>query len=61
LRELARSDALATAAAVVGRFYGEGLRWALALPLPELIRWQKLMGHVRDHEPALPVIPCRPR
>jgi hypothetical protein len=46
LMDLARTDALATAAAIVGRFYGEGLRWALALPLPELIRWQKLTGHI---------------
>lgn len=50
LSELARTDALATAAAIVGRFYGEGLRWALNLPLPELIRWQTLMGHIARTE-----------
>lgn len=46
LRELARTDALETAAALVGRFYGDGLEWALALPLPALIRRQRLMSHV---------------
>lgn len=50
LMELIRTDAMATAAAIVGRFYGEGLRWALALPLPELIRWQGLMAHVTRAE-----------
>jgi hypothetical protein len=38
-------------AAVIGRFYGQGVVWALNLPLPELIRWRDLMPRVRD---ALP-------
>lgn len=61
LGELGRTDALATAAAIVGRFYGEGLRWALALPLPELIRWNKLIVHVREVEPPGSVVMYRPR
>jgi len=40
-----------TLCAVVGRFYGEGVRWALALPMPELFRWRDLMANVRDADP----------
>jgi len=37
-------------AAQTGRFYGDGLRWALALPLPALFRWVRLMPRVAEHE-----------
>ena len=47
---LAASDELRIGAAVTGRFYGSGIVWALALPLPELIRWNHLIRGVRDME-----------
>jgi hypothetical protein len=34
----------------VGRFYGDGLRWALSLKLPALLRWAELMGEVAARE-----------
>jgi hypothetical protein len=34
----------------VGRFYGDGLRWALALPLPALLRWANLMPKIVERE-----------
>jgi hypothetical protein len=34
----------------VGRFYGDGLRWALALPLPALLRWYVLIPGVLERE-----------
>jgi len=37
-------------AAKVGRFYGDGLRWALALPLSALLRWASLMAEVMRRE-----------
>jgi hypothetical protein len=61
LCEFAQSDALAVAAAIVGRFYGDGLRWAMALPLPELWRWRNLIGHVRESEPPAAVAVYRQR
>jgi len=50
LRLAVVNDGLASAAAMVGRFYGEGLLWALALPLPELIAWRGLIAAVRRAE-----------
>ena len=50
LIQLARSGELEIHAALVGRFYSEGLRWALALPLPELMRWVKLMPKIAERE-----------
>jgi hypothetical protein len=38
-------------AGLVARFYGEGVRWALSLPLPELFRWRDLIPRVRDADP----------
>ena len=61
LRELVATDALAATAAVVGRFYGDGLIWALALPLPELVRWNKLRATVQGLEAPQPVILYKPR
>jgi len=37
-------------AARVGRFYGEGVRWALGLTLTELMRWLSLMPKVVERE-----------
>jgi hypothetical protein len=34
----------------VGRFYGEGLRWAMALRLPALLRWARLIPGVVERE-----------
>jgi hypothetical protein len=34
----------------VGRFYGEGLRWAMALPIPRLFRWAELMPEITRRE-----------
>ncbi len=34
----------------VGRFYGDGLRWALSLPLPALLRWHSLIPAVIARE-----------
>jgi hypothetical protein len=45
---LLNDDSLAVAAAITGRIYGEGLRWALALPLPELARWHGLIPRVME-------------
>lgn len=48
-------------AGVVARFYGAGIEWALALPLPELFRWRGLIGAVRAADPdASAVWLCRP-
>jgi hypothetical protein len=41
---------LEISAARVGRFYGDGLRWALALPLPALLRWASLMPRITERE-----------
>jgi hypothetical protein len=35
----------------VSRFYGEPLNWALGLPIPELLRWMRLIPAVRAHDP----------
>lgn len=43
---MCRQNVPAVLAARVGRFYGEGLRWALSLPLPELLYWYRLMDEV---------------
>jgi hypothetical protein len=40
---MGRQDVVAVIAARVGRFYGDGLRWALSLPLPELLYWYRLI------------------
>ena len=61
LWRLAASGDLRIAAARIGRFYGDGLCWALALPLPELLRWASLRAKIEDAEGPLPVILCRPR
>jgi hypothetical protein len=37
-------------AARVGRFYGDGLRWALSLPLPVLLRRANLIPRVEERE-----------
>ncbi len=50
LIELARSGALEIAAARVGRFYGDGLLWAMALTLPALLRWAELIPKVQERE-----------
>lgn len=50
LRQLVASNDLSVAVAVVGRFYGDGLTWALGLPLPDLIRWHGLRETVRKAE-----------
>jgi hypothetical protein len=50
LRAAVEHDYLAIAAAAVGRFYRDGLQWALRLPLPELIAWRALMPAVRRAE-----------
>jgi len=34
----------------VGRFYGDGLRWAMALPLPALLRWASLISGIMERE-----------
>jgi hypothetical protein len=34
----------------VGRFYGEGVRWAMALPMPALLRWVDLMPRIMERE-----------
>jgi hypothetical protein len=47
---LASSGAIEITAAKVGRFYGEGLVWALRLKLPELFRWARLIPKVKEHE-----------
>ena len=46
LSEMCRQNVPAVLSARVGRFYGEGLRWALSLPLPELLYWYRLMDDV---------------
>jgi len=46
LRQGVRSQAIATMAALVGRFYGDGLVWAMSLSLSELARWADLRAHV---------------
>lgn len=47
----ADSGALEVCCGAVARFYGEPLRWALNLPLPELVRWRSLMPAVRAADP----------
>lgn len=49
---LARSGELEISAARVGRFYGDGLCWALALPLPALLRRASLIVVVERSEVA---------
>jgi hypothetical protein len=34
---------LSLIAGETGRFFGDGLTWALQLPLPELIHWREVM------------------
>jgi hypothetical protein len=34
----------------VGRFYGDGLLWAMALPLPALFRWAELIPKIGERE-----------
>jgi hypothetical protein len=43
-------DELRIGAAIIGRFYGDGLTWALALPLPDLFAWGRLMKSVTATE-----------
>jgi hypothetical protein len=43
-------DELRIIAAKLGRFYGDGLSWALALPVDELIRWHHLIPTVMEKE-----------
>jgi hypothetical protein len=50
-----------TAAALVGRFYGDGLEWAMAMPLPKLLHLLKLRNHVRAQEAPAPVVIYRSR
>ena len=44
------SGELRVGAAVTARFYGSGLPWALALPVHELLIWNRLMRRVWDEE-----------
>jgi len=34
----------------VGRFFGDGLTWALSLPLPELHQWWELIPEIMRRE-----------
>jgi len=47
---LALSGELEILAARAGRFYGDGLRWALALPLPALLRWVRLISRASERK-----------
>ncbi len=45
----------------MARFYGEPLRWALGLTLPQLALWQRLVPAVRAYDPlASAVWLCKP-
>jgi hypothetical protein len=48
----ARSGELEILAARVGRFYREGVGWALTLPLPALLRWNSLIPAITARERA---------
>jgi hypothetical protein len=48
---LTRAQEIEILAARVGRFYGESLSWALALPIQRLLHWAGLMAEVRAREP----------
>ena len=50
IQAIVANDGLRGSCAIVGRFYGEGLLWALALPLPDLIRWQDLIPSISRAE-----------
>lgn len=50
LPSLGESDELRIGLAITGRFYGDGLAWAMSLPLHELRRWNRLMRGVHDAE-----------
>jgi hypothetical protein len=47
---LGESDELRVGLAMTARFYGDGIAWAMSLPLPELMRWNRLMRQVHDAE-----------
>jgi hypothetical protein len=47
---LARAGEWEIIAARVGRFYGEGYRWAAGLPLSELLRKARLIAEVERRE-----------
>ncbi len=47
---LGQSGEIEIMAARVGRFYGEGLTWAMALPIPALLRWADLMPEITRRE-----------
>lgn len=61
LEQLVASDDLPVCCAAVARFYGEPLRWALGLTLPQLALWQRLVPAVRAYDPlASAVWLCKP-
>jgi hypothetical protein len=44
---MARTGALSMIAGETGRFFGDGLTWALRLPLPELMHWRDVMHAIQ--------------
>jgi hypothetical protein len=44
---MARTGVLSLIAGETGRFFGDGLTWAMAQPLPVLIHWHEVMLHLR--------------
>lgn len=50
LLAMAANGELQIGAARVGRFYGDGLVWALSLPLHELMAWSRMMAAVATAE-----------
>ena len=50
LTALGQSGEIEILAGAVGRFYGDGLRWALTLPLPALLRWSEIMPQIMRRE-----------
>ena len=57
---LSCSGELEVLAARVGRFYGDGFRWAPGLPVPELVHYGVLMAEVLQREPVQPVVLVKP-
>ena len=51
LLQYAASGGLEVLCAALGRFYGEGVTWALHLRLSALMRWRDLVPKVRAADP----------
>jgi hypothetical protein len=49
---LGLSGELALAIGDVARFYGDGVVWAMGLPVDDLLRWQGVMHELRGRDHA---------